>query len=131
MAKIQRSKTRIYLDADNVIRIELASYGSLEDAKNLVRDSEKIVHNIQGWDGLAMIDMRGVSLPSILPFRKFYQESAKIGSPRKAAILGDSRLIWVLATFVYSASGMMNTEQKVKYFTSEKEAVDWLKKSWR
>lgn len=129
MEKITRQKTRIHLDADGIFRIDMATKGSLEDAKGLVRDSEKIINEIgpTGKGGLVIIDMRDVSLPSILPYRDVYKESAKAGAPRKSAILGDSRLFWVLSSFVYSASGMVGVEQKVKFFTSEKEAIAWLK----
>lgn len=128
MEKIVRSKSRLFVDALGIMRLDLASMGTREDAEETVRSAEAFAKKNPALIGLpTLIDMRGVNLQSYIPNRTVFQRSAKLGQPQKVAILGENRFFWIFCRFLFSAAGILETEKKVRLFMSEKEAINWLR----
>lgn len=129
MESIIRKQSRMYSDSSGIFHIEVASMYNAKDAEVFVRRAEELAKSNSSLVGLpTLIDMRGVNIHSYLPHREIFRRSAKVGQPRKAAVLGENRLLWIFVSFLFSAAGIIQTQKKVRFFTSENEAIQWLRK---
>ena len=131
--KIYQNKTnenveesKIWLEKDGIVRLKTGKLINEEILKGLVNSYKEIAKDLSTKPKI-LIDTRLSSpAPSYL-FRKttaeILMETYKEPGFEKLAMWGGSTVIKVVALFIIAATRLKN----IKYFSTEKEALSWLK----
>ncbi len=122
--KNERFKTRnatIWLGEDGIVRAVYVS-GARETIDDAIEDSAMQDRAAQGEKKPILVDMSGLKNMDRGAREYFAKESAKITTA--AALLVDTPVSKVLGNLLI---GLNRLSHPVKLFTSEAEAIEWLK----
>lgn len=123
--KNERFKTRnatMWLEEDGIVHAVYTS-GARETIDDAIEDSAMQAKVARGKKKPILVDMRGFKNMDRGAREYFAKESAKITTA--AALLVDTPVSKVLGNLLI---GLNRLSHPVKLFTSEAEAVEWLKK---
>lgn len=105
------------------------------EAEEIARQFEKYILSLGKKPKRQVLDLTGVQLGSIMQCREVLNETARMlrkyadpKEPVRVAVLGLNRLLSIAASFVFNAAGYINAARNVQFFSSEEEAIAWLKK---
>jgi hypothetical protein len=118
-------KYKVWVDDYGIIRGAIFGKHSKKDALDIIREMDGHLQKEKG-NGLILIDMTETGRPSS-EARKIHAMNIKNGNTKfkRAAFFGATVMNRVLANFIIKASGRSD---KVRYFDTQKEAIEWLKK---
>ena len=124
---LKGKQNRVWLREGGIVCITLAKTLTEEDIWNILEDSEEKLRRLSG-KGKVLINMSTTSVIRSSQFRKITTEKIKkiARDPgfEKAAIYGGDIVLRTIASFIIMTSGTKN----IKIFSTEKEALKWLKK---
>ncbi|PLX28382.1 hypothetical protein C0581_02535 [Candidatus Parcubacteria bacterium] len=114
---------RVILRKDGIIKVTEQSHSTDKSAQKMV---DKVEGLLEKQDRLYKI-LVDLSYAQDLPSPKARKNLSDLFKTKKiahVAVFGPSIQIRVMATFIMRAAGI----KKFKFFETEKEALDWLKK---
>lgn len=128
MVNIQENKYKVFWDEENRMgRVIVIGEVDIELTKKMVEEGKGIQeehysrNKKMGW----LIDVTKVTKPALsLRTREVMSDAIKIMKTGKIAIVGNSIVIKTVMVFIMAAAG----QKQFQYFTSEEDALKWLKK---
>jgi hypothetical protein len=116
---------KVWVDSNGIVRGKIIGDHTKKDAIDIIKKLESLYSEDMG-NLLTLIDMSETNRPTS-EARKMHAMNLKNhhNQFKKAAFFGGSVMNRVLANFIIKASGKGD---KVRYFDTEKEAIQWLKK---
>jgi hypothetical protein len=120
-------KSKIWLEKDGIVRLKTGKLMNEEILQELVNNYKEIAKNLSTKPKI-IIDIRLSSPSPSYLFRKTTAEILmginKEPGFEKLVMWGGTTVIKVVALFIITATRLKN----IRYFSTEKEALNWLKK---
>lgn len=126
--KNKEEQSKVWIGEDGIVRLTLAKMITEKDIWDIFEDLEEKLKRLSG-KAKVLINMTTISIIRSSKFRKITAEKVKkiAIDPgfENAAICGGDIILRTIASFIVKVSRVKN----IKVFTTEEEALKWLKKS--
>jgi hypothetical protein len=126
-SQIEKKGDSIYIGNDGILRTTIGASLTEEEVEKLINDALDLSQKKGGRTKVLVNFLAAPHIPSVI-FRKKIVKSIKEALKEvknwKIATYGGGTIQKTVASFVASASGLKN----IKFFKSETEALEWLKR---
>lgn len=120
-----RDHIKVYVDQYGILNIEEQRRMTKASVAMMRARFEEILAAGQS-PKLGLVDLTGVELATVIPLRAKVAEAATLIDPKKVAVIADSRLLWVMVSFVMNLSGTKDATKSVRIFHTKADAEKWL-----